>query len=46
MPTADNCGWCQEGHPVVKTMPTLYDDDVMRETPGNAEGTAPGVYIP
>ena len=27
-PTADNCGWCQEGHPTVKTMPNLYDDDV------------------
>ena len=27
-PTADNCGWCQEGHPAVKTMPNLYNDDV------------------
>ena len=27
-PTADNCGWCQEGHPTVKTMPNIYDDDV------------------
>ena len=26
--TADNCGSCQEGHPTVKTMPNLYDDDV------------------